>query len=457
MTDSEKKADPEILSEFIEKVSRIFDKERVEAAARKTGFVQRESVLTGHLFPAVFVFGMSICGTPTLEQLIALPEMAISAISISRPGFHQRINEKAVAFFEFMLSEAVRISIPSHYAPNVADNFQRILIIDSTSFQLPGNLAEIFAGSGGSASDASVKIQFGYDLKSFRFFYVIQEGNRPDNCEENGFSDLTMSGDLLIRDLGYFVIKNFKDTGDKGAYYLSRLKTGADIYVKDENDSYIKQDPTEIIRNGRQPITEREIWLKSGDTYIKTRLVVEKVPDAVYSQRMRNINKKCKKKGRTPSQNLRLYASANLYITNAPEEFLPRENCRSLYRIRWQIEIVFKSWKTNFSLGKVTGFREERIKCMIYAKLLFIFITSHIIYAVRNYVWHSRKREISEFRAARIIKTLAEGWFRMILCEPHKVKNFLRNIVGFISVRCLKIRQKDRIYPLELLENLFLT
>ena len=50
------KISADMLNEFIEKVNRIFDKETVEAAARQTGFVQRESVLTGHLFLTVFVF-----------------------------------------------------------------------------------------------------------------------------------------------------------------------------------------------------------------------------------------------------------------------------------------------------------------------------------------------------------------------------------------------------------------
>ena len=160
MTDSEKRVNPEILSEFIEKVSRIFDRDSVENAARETGFVQRESVLTGHLFLTVFVFGMSIYGAPTLEQLIGLLKTAVPEIDITRPGFHQRINEYAVEFFEFMLSKAIRIAIPSDYNPNLLNNFQRIIIMDSTSFQLPENLAGIFAGSGGSASGAAVKIQF---------------------------------------------------------------------------------------------------------------------------------------------------------------------------------------------------------------------------------------------------------------------------------------------------------
>jgi hypothetical protein len=48
--------------------------------------------------------------------------------------------------------------------------FNRILILDSTKFQLPDALAEYFQGNGGSASSAGVKIQFCYDLKGANGF-----------------------------------------------------------------------------------------------------------------------------------------------------------------------------------------------------------------------------------------------------------------------------------------------
>lgn len=454
MTDSEERVNPEILSEFIEKVSRIFDRDSVEDAARETGFVQRESVLTGHLFLTVFVFGMSIYGTPTLEQLIGLLKTAVPGIGITRPGFHQRINEYAVEFFEFMLSKAIRIAVPSDYDLNLLKNFDRIIIMDSTSFQLPENLAGIFAGSGGSASGSAVKIQFGFDLKSSSFFYVIQDGNLPDNCEQNAFSELTGAGDLIIRDMGYFVIKNFKDIDDKKAYYLSRFRTDVNIYIKDKSDNFIKKDICEILKTAQNTPTEQEIRLKTGESFIKTRLIVEKVPDAVYSQRIRNINKRYKKKGQTASERVKLCASANLYISNTSEELLPKKHFRAVYAVRWQIELVFKSWKSSFALDRVTGYREERIKCMIYAKLLFIFITSAITHAIKNYVWLTQNREVSEFRAAGIFRISASEWLRLLICEPGRVKIFLEELAGFISLQCLKIRQKDRIYPLELLEGL---
>jgi len=56
-------------AQFTQKVSHFFNERLTEELARKSGFVERESKLTGHLFLSVFTFGMSIYGTPSLNDL----------------------------------------------------------------------------------------------------------------------------------------------------------------------------------------------------------------------------------------------------------------------------------------------------------------------------------------------------------------------------------------------------
>ena len=117
----------------------------------------------------------------------------------------------------------------------IGKSFNRILIADSTSFKLPEELADLFRGSGGNASDAAVKIQFCYDLKSEQFFYIVEDGTSPDNKYENNFVNQVEEGDLIISDLGYFNKNVFVGIAGKGGYYPSRWKTGVNLYVKDEN------------------------------------------------------------------------------------------------------------------------------------------------------------------------------------------------------------------------------
>ena len=132
------------IDEFVREVSQFFNEETAKVKARETGFVQRESKLTGHLFLTVLTFGMSLYGTPTLNQLVGLLHLVEPELEMSREGLHQRLNEQAVQFFEAMLSLVIELEVPSDLELTVLTAFKRILIFDSTAFQLPETLAAYF-------------------------------------------------------------------------------------------------------------------------------------------------------------------------------------------------------------------------------------------------------------------------------------------------------------------------
>ena len=74
--------------------------------------MERESALTGHLFLTVFTFGMSLYGSPSLNQLVGLLNLVLPQLNISRQALHERINEEAVDFFQQMLSLAIGLTVP---------------------------------------------------------------------------------------------------------------------------------------------------------------------------------------------------------------------------------------------------------------------------------------------------------------------------------------------------------
>ncbi|MCP4404882.1 MAG: IS4 family transposase [bacterium] len=330
-----------------------------------------------------------------------------------------------------------------------------VIIADSTSFQVPASLAHLFAGSGGTASDAAIKIRFGYDLKSGRFFYHIQAGNTPDNTNGNGMVEEVSAGSLRITDLGFFNIQAFGDLQEKGAYYLSRMKGGVNLYQLHEDGTFA---PLDLVASVTQMTVERlelDVALKGPAGFLTTRLVIEHVPEEIRKLRIRRMNEVNRKKGRTTSQRSKILVGVNLYLTNAPSELLPGPDCRLLYRIRWHIELIFKLWKSNFALEQVAGIRKERVLCTVYAKLLCIFVTTKLVFWVRNAVWNTRKRELSEFRASKVLQTFLPDVRRLLLTVPSQAISVLREAMEAMMKHCLKSKQATRRYPLEMLHEVF--
>lgn len=252
------------IAQFTHEVSQFFNERLTEELARETNFVERESKLTGHLFLTVFTFGMSIFGTPSMSDLVGLLNLVVPELDLSRQGLHDRINEEAVAFFEKMLSLAITLELPQRISQEMAalgPRFNRVLIFDSTSFQLPEALATYFRGSGGGGSEAAVKILFGYDLKSSQFFYLVEDGTAPDQLKPSGFLHKIQANDLEISDLGFFNIATFADLDQKGAFYLSRLRPDVKVYQQTTN-GLEAFDLVCFVKNLQVELAEVEVYLK---------------------------------------------------------------------------------------------------------------------------------------------------------------------------------------------------
>jgi hypothetical protein len=445
------------IAQFAQRVSQFFNEQLTNAEARETEFVERESKLSGHLFLTVFTFGLSIYGTPSLNDLVGLLNIVAPHLEITRQGLHQRINEHAVAFFEKMLAWSISLELPRRLTKEIqtlCPHFQRIMILDSTSFQLPPALARYFRGSGGGGSEAAVKILFGYDFKAGQFFYRLTDGVTHDHLSDCGFLQTIAAGDLEISDLGFFNIAAFAHMNANGAFYLSRLRPDVKVY-KRRNGELEEFDLVRFAQKLRVSQAEIEVYLKKNEIIIKTRLIIAKVPDEVKAQRLRRLNHISRKKGQTTRKRVKILAGFNLYLTNVPATVLASEHVRTLYGIRWQIELIFKNWKSNFALAKVTGKKPERIKCILYAKLLFIMITTKICTVVRNYVWLTAHRELSIFQATKYLKIVALVWLIAINQIPKLLSQLLTSVINFMAKRCLKGKSIKRVYPLPLLEALF--
>lgn len=282
---------------FLEEIESLFDRFTTNEVAKDLGFSQRESPLDGFLFLTTYVFGVAIHGNPSLEQLVGLLNDALEEVSITRQALNKRITEKAVDFFKHMLSQAIKIKFPSVFSLDLLSDFNRVLIIDSTAIELPPHLAEFFKGFGGNASVSALKIQFCYDLKTTGFFLEITEGKKPDNHTDNSFLDSMEAKDLRISDLGYSSSQAFVAIDQKDAYFLSRLKSDLPLYTKDEQGQWIRFDLIQFLKKRPKiPLFEIEVFLKSGETYCATRLIIEPVPESVKNQRLRGLNQDAKKR-----------------------------------------------------------------------------------------------------------------------------------------------------------------
>lgn len=411
----------------IDEIVNFYTPETVEETARETGFVERESKFGGIEFLGIMTEGLYAEPGASLNRMATMAKEINPELEITGPGIHQRIDETGVAFLKKSLSKAFEISTSKEIdesIPRLLENFQRVYLIDSTGVSLPESVSSIWRGSGGDGPQAAMKLQLMLDYKSGEYVNIAPtDGVTPDQSYITEAVKLLDSGDLAIFDLGYAKKEAMLDIADSGAYFVSRLNHQLGLYVEDENETLTKFDLVKKLRKAEKKGTmacEYGVWITDGDRKLKVRVIAERVPDEVANERRRKLRQKAKKKGYVPTSSYLYLQGWSLYITSVGAELLPAESVGLVYGIRWQIELVFKAWKSYHGLTELKGKRPERIECFIYGRLIMIAIMAVLSNSIRRYLWKTKKRELS------FLKTISH--FRL---KAFKALSFITTPISF--------------------------
>ncbi|MBM4341660.1 MAG: IS4 family transposase [Deltaproteobacteria bacterium] len=345
---------------------RTFFEQTAETTARQTKFVIRRSKLTGAVFVETLVLGWSERPTASLNDLAETA--ADLDVAISAQGLDQRINEAAVKLFAALCQESLRWfqqRVPLAVA--ILRQFTAVEILDSSCIALPATLKETYPGSGGDGPVACLKVQLLLNFLTGELEQVVfQTGCDPDQAYDADLSTLR-PGVLRLTDLGYFKLERFQTTAAQQAYFLPRLDL--QVGLRDATTT-APVDLLAWLQSETASLSERDLLV--GNTHrLPCRIIAVRLPQEVVDRRRQRATANARRKGRsTPTARYLALLAWNIYMTNVPATLLSAEQVALLYPVRWQVELVFKLWKSEFAVDRVAGLRRERVLCELYAKLI---------------------------------------------------------------------------------------
>jgi len=171
--------------------------------------------------------------------------------------------------------------------------------------------------------------------------------------------------------------------------------------------------------------TEHALFLGAKER-VASRLVASRVPETIVNERGSIAKKQAKKKGSTPSNaHLALWAW-NLCITNVPHTLWKTETVGKVYPIRWQIELIFKSWKRDLHLAAIHTKQEDSTVWYLYGRMLLILLHDALCPQLRSPLWLKKKRELSVLTRVRHFQALAEPWMQAIVQSELALHHFLQ-------------------------------
>ena len=385
----------------------------------------------------------------------------VDAISVpmTREAMHARFTPQAVAFLETCLQYVLRRGVKDDRPIKAAllDPFKRVLIFDSSSWDVDPHLADVLPGSGGGASTANCKLQVGYEYRHGELgFFKIDPGTRPDNAHTTQLPSILQAGDLALFDQGYFKLETLSKIANKGAFFLTRFLVKTTIREAETSETSAPIDLEEALF--RLPGDRHQFQVvmggRNGTPEVKCRLICLRVSEQVANERRRRLLKEAKKKGRTPSNTHLALCDWTLLVTNVAETSLPAEMAWRLYSLRWQIELLFKQLKSVLAIHRSqTRKNVSRLKCEIYGKLILAVLVHRIHAHLNNLFWNQAHRELSFDKFYKRIQERAFAILHRLLLSVPMAMRYLAAEIRSVVKNCLKLHQRSRPTTLETLEE----
>ena len=277
----------------------------------------------------------------------------------------------------------------------ILGQFDNVYIIDSTTLSLPNKLKKYHKGLGGSNAESALKIQAAYEVKSkdFKKIEIVDNATESDNPYMLEFVCELKPNDLVVADLGYYSAGNFLAIAGKGAYFISRIKSNVNLYRTETT----KLDLYKLLK-GKTEIDEMIVIKGINGKSMSVRLVGLRLDEKSYASCIRKARKEAKSKGKTLSKEELELLKWVIYITNAERDILDIRAICEIYRIRWQIELIFKSWKSHFKLDKMNDVGKHYLDCLIYGKLVVITMMTSLYSLLFHQVYRVAGRQLSFLR-----------------------------------------------------------
>lgn len=393
-----------IISRVAQGFERCLDGPQIEQMACDCRFVQRKSKLTGYIFVKTLVFGCIQYPKATLKQLCQI--VSDFGVTIKPQGLDQRLNAQAVVLMRQMLRRVLCIAkAQRREVAEVLDQFTAVYFLDSTIISLPATLREVFQGVGGYASCAALKIQLLFDFLSGNIAHLTFATARETDQAYQGHLPHVQPGSLLIQDLGFFNLRTLQVVVEQMAYFLTRWQQGVHVYLASVPDRAL--DMLSFLRQQGPDVAEYAV-LVGTTAKLPCRMVCVRLPADVVAQRRRRAKADARRRGK-PIRKRKLDLLAwNVFLTNVPTAQLSLPQILVCYSLRWQVELIFKLWKSQAALKHIAAVRKERVLCMLYAKMVGI-VLSHFLVAPLRFLLRQQEVEISPVKARQTFRDRAKS------------------------------------------------
>lgn len=384
------------------KFQAVLDEQVLNERGQALGLVQRLRLVTP------FRLGLSVIGSMATQEVQTIADLhrqfnELWDLDTDYNAFYKQVDKSAApAFFLDSLSDIMSqlsMKVLGFEAGAAFSEFNRLILQDGSSLALHQALADLFPGRFSAVSPAAVELHCTLDLLQDAPLVIALS---PDTDSEHAYrpEPESLRGDLWLADRGYLDLTYLRDIERHGGFFLVRGKAGLnpriiDAYREDGQRLKACQDRELKAMGSKWPKRQRaELdveWLIEGEPF-RVRLIVRWNPET---------------------------KSFDYLLTNLPKDRYPINIVCLGYKLRWQVELLFKEWKSYTNLHKFDTEKDNIAESLIWASLAASAIKRFLAHAAERLlevVISTRKASMpSAYQLPQLFRALRHGdgpWYR---------------------------------------------
>ena len=180
-------------------------------------------------------------------------------------------------------------------------------------------------------------------------------------------------GELVIADRAYSQARGIAHVLDCGADVLVRLNRASMPIFRPRSETLF--DLMSALRAlPHRAAREQEVMVRHvANGHVRTiqgRLCMTRLPGADAEKARKRLRRRHQKQCIPLNADTLEAAGYVVLFTTASKERLSAAQCIELYRLRWQVELQIKRWKSICGFDRMPNFRDDTIVSWLYAKML---------------------------------------------------------------------------------------
>jgi len=330
-------------------------------------------------------------------------------------------------------------------ASSLVQRFAGVWVLDTSIIPLPQALADQWPGSGKSEVQgraAAIKLPTCLDVLRGALRGPLLGPGRPHDKLSPLQTELPPAGTLRLTDLGFYALHVLRSLSEAKVFWLCRAQVQTTVFTADER----RWTLVELLKAQRGDMVDLPVTLGASER-LPARLIAFRLDPPAAARRRRKVRYIAHRKAHPASPERLALCSWDVLVTNVPAETLTAQEARVLGRACWQIELLFKLWKSEGQLDASRSHKPYRILCELYAKLIAMVVQHWLLLTA---CWRYPDRSLVKATAA--VRACAQA-LALALRRPARLQQVLTDLADPLRAGCRINRRRARPNTYQLLSD----